>query len=69
MKFVYRVPVVGWLLREAVEGSAPIKLLFVVNCILLWLLAIFTFGYPAIILPALALTAGMFVILVMIMNG
>lgn len=69
MKLIYHIPVIGWILREAAEGSAAVKALFLVNCVVLWLLAIFLFGYPAIIIPALCLTAGMFVLLVLIMNG
>ncbi|THV20297.1 hypothetical protein [Peteryoungia ipomoeae] len=66
---VYRVPVLGWMLKEAVEGTNTAKVLFVVNLLLLWLLAIFTFGYPAIILPALVAVPAVFVVLVLITMG
>lgn len=66
---VYRVPVFGRLIREATEGSATAKVLFLVNIILAWVLAIMMFGYPAIILPALAAVPTMFIILMLITVG
>ena len=61
---IYNIPVFGWMLREAVQGTVTAKLLFIINCVLLWILAIAFFGFPAIILPALAAVACMFVILI-----
>nr|WP_316655951.1 hypothetical protein [uncultured Gellertiella sp.] len=69
LKLVYHVPVVGWVLKEAAGGSDTAKVLFVLNLVLLWLLAIFVFGYPAIILPALAAVPAMFAILILITKG
>ena len=66
---IYRVPLFGWMLREAIGGSATAKVLFIVNLLLVWLLAIVTFGYPAIILPALAAVPTMFVVLILITKG
>lgn len=66
---VYRVPVLGWMLKEAVQGPATAKVLFVLNLLMIWLLAILTFGYPAIILPALVAVPLMFVLLVLITMG
>lgn len=63
---VYNIPVFGWALREAMRGPAATKLLFVVNLIACWLLAILAFGYPAIIIPALAAVPSMFVALILI---
>ena len=36
---------------------------------LIWLLAIIAFGYPAIIIPALALVPTVFVLLILITTG
>jgi hypothetical protein len=43
--------------------------LFLINCALLWLLAIVAFGYPAIIIPALTLVPVIFVLLIVITMG
>jgi hypothetical protein len=68
-QMIYRVPLFGWMLKEAIYGPATAKVLFVVNLLLLWLLAIVAFGYPAIILPALAAVPTMFVVLLLITKG
>ncbi len=68
-QIIYRVPLFGWMLREAIYGPTTAKVLFVVNLLLLWLLAIVAFGYPAIILPALAAVPIMFVVLLLITKG
>ncbi|WP_077963379.1 hypothetical protein [Ensifer adhaerens] len=68
-RLVYHVPVFGWMLKEAVQGSQTAKVLFLVNCALIWLLAIVTFGYPAIIIPALTLVPVIFVLLILITTG
>ncbi|AOG10592.1 hypothetical protein [Agrobacterium sp. RAC06] len=68
-QMIYRVPLFGWMLREAIYGPTTAKVLFVVNLLLLWLLAIVVFGYPAIILPALAAVPTMFVVLLLITKG
>ncbi|MBW8320227.1 MAG: hypothetical protein K0M49_10150 [Arenimonas sp.] len=68
-RMIYRVPLIGWMLKEAVVGPTTAKVLFVVNLLLVWLLAILAFGYPAIILPALAAVPTMFVILILITKG
>ena len=64
LELVYKVPVIGWLIADAVKGRESAKLFFAFNCAVAWLAAIALFGYPAIILPALALVplifAGLF---------
>lgn len=55
-RVIYRIPVFGWLLRDAVEGDALSKAFFAFNMLVIWALAIAFFGYPAVILPALAAT-------------
>ncbi len=56
--FILFVPVFGLSVRSALMGDATEKVFFVANLIMAWVLAIFHFGYPAIILPALCATAG-----------
>ncbi|MGQ2969883.1 MAG: hypothetical protein ACT6RF_14150 [Allorhizobium sp.] len=66
---IYRVPLFGWMLKEAVQGPITAKVLFVANLLMVWLLAILAFGYPAIIIPALAAVPAMFVVLLLITKG
>ncbi|MBX9468836.1 MAG: hypothetical protein KL839_13745 [Rhizobium sp.] len=68
-ELIYRVPLFGWMLKEAMQGPTTAKVLFVVNLLMVWLLVILTFGYPAIIIPALAAVPAMFVVLILITKG
>lgn len=68
-RLVYHVPIFGWMLKEAVQGTQTAKILFLINCALIWLLAIAAFGYPAIIIPALLLVPIIFVLLILITMG
>ncbi len=60
MGLVYAVPLIGWLVEDAVKGRASAKLFFALNAAILWLAAIAVFGYPAIIVPALAMVPVIF---------
>lgn len=51
------------------HGPTTAKVLFVVNLVAVWLLSIVTWGYPAIIIPALMAVAAMFVVLILITKG
>jgi len=66
---IYAVPVVGWVLKDVAHGDPANKwwLLFILASV--WVMAIMTFGYPAVILPALAAVPTMFVILLIITRG
>jgi hypothetical protein len=57
---LFAVPVIGWLLRSAWHGDATEKAFFVVNLLMAWALAFLQFGYPALIVPALAV-AGFYI--------
>jgi hypothetical protein len=61
---VLRLPVLGWLVRDAIYGLPDAKYYFFANCALLLAAAIYAFGYPLVILLALALTALALVLLV-----
>ncbi len=58
-KVIYRVPLFGWMLKEAIRGPTTAKVLFGVNLLMVWLLAILTFGIPGIIIPALTAVPAM----------
>ena len=48
-----RLPVVGWLLRDAIHGRAEAKYYFLANCILAVVLGAVVFGYAFVISLAL----------------
>lgn len=68
-KIVFAIPVFGWLLKSAYYGGGREKVMFVVNMALLWALAIWFFGYPAIIIPALVAAAAYLAVLVIFTSG
>jgi len=63
---LYAVPLAGWLLKDAVEGSGSAKAFFAFNGFLVLAAAIAVFGYPVLILAALTMVpvifAGLFVL-------
>lgn len=63
LKLFYWVPVLGMLLREALEGPDEAKYLFFGNLIMAVLLAMIAFGFPAFIFMMLTAVAVMFVII------
>jgi hypothetical protein len=54
MSLVFHVPVFGWMLRDAIYGRESARSFFAVNILLLAGLAVWVFGYPAVIVIALA---------------
>lgn len=60
LRALYAVPVVGWLLKDAIHGRASAKAFFALNCFLLLAAAIAVFGYPVLIVAALTLVPVVF---------
>ena len=54
IRILCSIPILGWPIREARDGSDLLKVFFFLNLVMAWLIAIYFFGYPAIIVPALA---------------
>ncbi len=61
LRLFFLVPVLGWLLKDAVNGRASAKAFFAVNCVLLLAAAVAVFGYPVLIVACLALVPVVFV--------
>lgn len=57
LRILMLVPVFNLFLREAIHGTDNDRLWFAFNVVTIWLVAIVTFGYPAVIIPALCLVA------------
>lgn len=52
-RIFYSVPVVGWLVKDAVHGSDEAKYFFLFNVLVVLAGAIYAFGYPLAITLAL----------------
>jgi hypothetical protein len=61
MRFLYWVPVLGRMLREAVEGPVQATYLFIANLLMTVALLVIVFGIRAIVPVALAGVAVMFI--------
>ncbi|MEM8878003.1 MAG: hypothetical protein AAGD23_09025 [Pseudomonadota bacterium] len=66
LRAIYHVPVLGWMLRDAVHGRDSARSFFAINLILILALAIWLFGYPALIGIALVGAVFCFAMLVML---
>lgn len=66
---VERVPVLGWGIRGLRTSPDEAKLLFVLNCFLVWMFAIAYFGYPAFFIPVLCSVPVMFTLIIMFTLG
>ncbi len=69
LRALYWIPIFGWLLRDAVYGDTLSRVFFVVNLLVLWALAVFIFGYAAIIIPALLVTPTFLAVIVVLTLG
>lgn len=68
-RVLYAVPLIGWMLKDVVHGDPDNVYWFIFTLGALWIMAIMAFGYPAIILPALAAVPVAFLTLVLISRG
>jgi hypothetical protein len=64
--FVFRLPLIGAMLKDAVFGHADAKYYFAFNLIVLLFWSFFHFGYPAIIIYGLTGTFSAMVLLVVL---
>lgn len=68
-RIVFRVPVLGRMLREVVYGDKDNIYYFLFTVFTLWFLAIATWGYAAFIIPVLMAVPSMFMVLILITQG
>ncbi|WP_424931449.1 hypothetical protein [Amaricoccus macauensis] len=66
---IYAIPVLGWMLKDVAYGDKDNIYYFIATLVMAWIIAIIAFGYPAIILPALALVPTIFIALLVITRG
>jgi hypothetical protein len=66
---IYSVPLIGWMLKDVVHGDRSNLWWFLFTLVSCWIMAIMTFGYPAVILPVVCAVPAMFVVLILITLG
>ncbi|QBY01611.1 hypothetical protein E2K80_13460 [Rhodophyticola sp. CCM32] len=68
-KITYRIPLIGRMIREIVDGDEDTPFYAIAMVVSLWASAFLIFGYPGLIIPALILVAVMFLTLIRISMG
>jgi len=68
-RVLFRVPVLGKMLREFFYGDKDNIYYFIFTVLTLWFLAVLTWGYPAFIVPLLCAVPSMFPVLILITIG
>lgn len=68
-KLIYSIPLFGWMLKSASLGDTAEKVFFIFNLLAFWAIAIYFFGYPAIILPALGIVGCYMLVLALLTSG
>lgn len=67
--FVSRIPVLGWMLTDAVNGRPDAKYWFAFNIVIILALAVWFIGYPFVIILALFGTFGMMSVIIALTAG
>ncbi len=65
----YRLPILGWMVEDAIHGSASAKYFFAGNLVATFVLCAMMFGYAFIIVYALTATAVMMTAIVILTAG
>ncbi len=68
-RLVFRIPVIGWFLRDLIHGEPDNVWYFLGGLVSLWIISAVTWGLPGLVLPALAAVPLCFVLLVLITRG
>ncbi len=69
LPLIYRIPLIGWMLRDALEGHDDAPVWFAVNLLLLWILGGVFFGLQGMVIMALIAVPTVFVVLTLITAG
>ena len=68
-RLFYAIPLFGWMARDVVFGSKDNIYYALVTVLTIWIVVILHWGYPALIIPYLAMVPAMFIILIRISRG
>lgn len=69
LRLAYSIPVLGWIARDIAFGSKDNIVYAIVMVLSLWIIAIGTYGLPALYLPVVFLVPVMFTLLVLLTRG
>ncbi|MAS41865.1 hypothetical protein SAMN05444336_10254 [Albimonas donghaensis] len=69
LNLIYRVPLIGWMIRDAMEGEEDAPVWFAVNLLMLWVLAGVIFGIQGVAMLALIATPIVFGLILTVTLG
>ncbi|MEC9432604.1 MAG: hypothetical protein VYD87_06840 [Pseudomonadota bacterium] len=69
LNLIYRIPLIGWMIRDAMEGDENAPLWFVGNLLMLWVLAALIFGIQGVAMLALIATPIVFGLILTVTLG
>lgn len=69
VRLVYHVPIVGWMLKDAVHGSPDARVFFAINLVAFFIVMTVLYGYAFVISAALTATAVAMVTLIILTAG
>ena len=64
LKVIYLVPILGRMVREAVEGPDEALLAFIANIVMVLAIVVINFGFPALLTIALTAAAVIFALII-----
>lgn len=68
-RLLYAVPILGWMLKDVVHGDRDNIWYFLAAVLSLWIMAIMSFGFPALVVPVVLAVPAVFIVLVTITRG
>lgn len=66
---VFAIPLLGWMLKDVIHGHPDNKWYFLAAVTSCWIMAIMAFGFPAVVVPVVAIVPVAFVTLLLITRG
>ncbi len=69
LRTFYKIPVIGWIARDLIEGDADNFWYLLAAIVCLWIIAVMTWGLPALYLPAVLLAPLALLMLVLLTFG
>ena len=68
-RIAFGVPLLGWMLKDVIYGDPANKWWALVAVVSLWIMAIMTWGFPAVVVPVVAAVPVAFAILLVVTRG
>jgi hypothetical protein len=68
-RILFRVPVIGWILRDLIHGDSDTIWYLLGGLVSLWILSAMTWGLPGLVIPAVAMAPVCLTLIVLVTRG